>query len=312
MTIAFIEPHLSPCGGIRRIIEISNRLVDRGHQVTVLLPDWVYKGRQFGGWLEQKFDIKPITYGYDCIPFDIVIFNEETQYMEAKRVRGKQRFYYALHWAVLHKDFNVLRECYNGGFRLIANSNWTADAMLLETGVRPPVVNGAVNTKLFHPPVAPVPQTCDILNYGATRAWKGKAIAIEIAKRLEPITIRFMGDDSGVPQNELHKVYASAGCYLSTSWYEGWNWTGIEAMACGTPLVISDDGGSRDYAIHEHNALVFPAYDIDAACDNVRRVLTDPDLRLKLVKNGLETVKRFRWDQEIAKFEAILEEYRNG
>lgn len=312
MNIAFIEPHIAVCGGIRRIIEISNRLADRGHEITWLIPQRVYDSRQFGGWMEQKFEIKPLSYGYDCVPFDVVVFNEETQYVEAKRVRAKSRVYYALHWAVLHKDYNVLRECYNGGFRLIANSNWTADAMLLETGVRPPVVNGAINPAIFHLPVAPVPQSCDILNYGASRPWKGKDIAVGIANRLGDVILRLLGDDSGIPQNELHKVYASSGCYLSTSWYEGWNWPGLEAMACGTPLVISDDGGSRDYAIHEHNALVFPAYDIEAGANNVRRVLTDPDLRTTLIENGLKTVKRFQWEQEIAHFEAILKEYSNG
>ena len=35
LSIGFIEPHLEVYGGIRRILEFSNRFVDRGHDVTI-------------------------------------------------------------------------------------------------------------------------------------------------------------------------------------------------------------------------------------------------------------------------------------
>ena len=39
MKISFIEPHLKIYGGIRRIIELSNRLTERGHDVTIFHSD---------------------------------------------------------------------------------------------------------------------------------------------------------------------------------------------------------------------------------------------------------------------------------
>jgi hypothetical protein len=38
MRVAFVEPHLKLFGGIRRILELSNRLTDRGVEVTVFHP----------------------------------------------------------------------------------------------------------------------------------------------------------------------------------------------------------------------------------------------------------------------------------
>jgi len=35
MKISFIQPHLELYGGIRRIIELANRLTERGHDVTI-------------------------------------------------------------------------------------------------------------------------------------------------------------------------------------------------------------------------------------------------------------------------------------
>jgi hypothetical protein len=39
MKISFIEPHLKVYGGIRRIIELANRLTKRGHDVTIFHSD---------------------------------------------------------------------------------------------------------------------------------------------------------------------------------------------------------------------------------------------------------------------------------
>ncbi len=310
MNIAFIEPHIAVCGGIRRVIEFSNRLTDLGHTVSWFIPDWVYESRQVGGWMEQKFSVFPVSGAGDAhMRYDVVVFNEETQWHIARVFPASVRVYYALHWAVLHKDYNMLRNCYNGGFRIMTNSNWTADAMMLETAVRPEIVYGGINTNLFHP--VNLPKTYDILTYGASRAWKGTDLSravFENLRREDPdVAMTMFGDNSGIPQDHLADAYGSARVYFSPSWYEGWNWPGLEAMACGTPVVISDDGGSRDYVKDGYNALVFPARDIEKATEFVKRVLSDDGLARKLSENGLETASRFTWEPEVKKMEKLFE-----
>jgi len=39
MKISFVERHLKVYGGVRTILEFANRLVKRGHDVTLFLPD---------------------------------------------------------------------------------------------------------------------------------------------------------------------------------------------------------------------------------------------------------------------------------
>ena len=39
LRVGFIEPHLGRFGGIRRVLEFGNRMVDRGHEVTYFVPD---------------------------------------------------------------------------------------------------------------------------------------------------------------------------------------------------------------------------------------------------------------------------------
>jgi len=39
MKMSFVEPHLELYAGIRRIIELANRLTERGHDVTIFHSD---------------------------------------------------------------------------------------------------------------------------------------------------------------------------------------------------------------------------------------------------------------------------------
>ena len=297
MLIAFLEPHLQICGGIRRIIETANGLVERGHRVVVILPDYAYQSGQHGGWLEQKFEITSESLANDWILrhtdpaknhpwFDVLIFNEETQYKVARKIKADVRVYYALHYSVLHKDLNVLRNCYNGGFHILANSNWTADAMELETLSRPPVIHGGLRHDIFHP--VEIGKKFDISTYGATRFWKGGWIADYVAKRLNKTLFKF-GNDCGLPQEKLAEGYCQSKVYLSCSYYEGWNWPALEAMACGVPVVMSEDGGSGDYAKDGFNCLKFSPRDAESAAKAVEHVLKDSALRESLIKNGIDT-----------------------
>ena len=52
-----------------------------------------------------------------------------------------------------------------------------------------------------------------------------------------------------LPRGELPKYYLAADVFVYTSICEGFGLPLLEAMACGTPVVLTDSPGSRDYAI---------------------------------------------------------------
>lgn len=305
MRICFVEPHLAICGGIRRIHEVANGLVKLGHEVTITVPDWIYQTNQLGGWMPQLFQKVPETTGLK-MSFDVVIYNEETNYVVAKKIQAQVRVLYALHWPILHKDFNVLRNAYNGGFRIIANSNWTADAMYLETSSRPPVHHGGLDHELFHP--VDVAKDVDILYYGASRLWKGSYIAEQVAEELK-VSSRKFGDNSGLPQDKMAEAYSKARVFISPSWYEGWNWPALEAMACGVPVILSDDGGSADYVRNGENCLIFRNRSYKEASVLTSMVLKNKKLYDSLVKNGLATAQGYNWDKSVREFESILKRF---
>lgn len=97
-----------------------------------------------------------------------------------------------------------------------------------------------------------------------------------------------------VPPAEVGQRYLDADVALFPSeWNEPFGLVGLEAMACGVPLVATGTGGSADYLRHGENALLVPPGDPGAIAAAVRRLAGDAPLRRRLVEQGLETARRY-------------------
>jgi glycosyltransferase involved in cell wall biosynthesis len=71
----------------------------------------------------------------------------------------------------------------------------------------------------------------------------------------------------------LAKLYSLADVFLYTSYAESFGLPPLEAMACGTPVVMSDNKGSRDYAISNFNTLISQPGDVNSLANNLLKVL---------------------------------------
>nr|WP_281034112.1 glycosyltransferase [Metallosphaera yellowstonensis] len=80
----------------------------------------------------------------------------------------------------------------------------------------------------------------------------------------------------------MSRLYSSADAFIFTSYAESFGLPPLEAMACGTPVVMSDNKGSRDYAVNGYNALVSQPGDVKSLSDNLIKVLQDDKLRQQL------------------------------
>jgi glycosyltransferase involved in cell wall biosynthesis len=68
---------------------------------------------------------------------------------------------------------------------------------------------------------------------------------------------------------------------------------GIEAMACGKPVIASAIGGIPDLVLDGETGILVPAGDVDALREALRRVLTDPALRARLGAAGRQRARLF-------------------
>lgn len=88
-----------------------------------------------------------------------------------------------------------------------------------------------------------------------------------------------------VEKAELAELYRRAGALILPSRYEGFGVPVLEAMASGTPVVLSDDEALREVA---GDAGVY-----GEPADAVRRALAD---RSRYAQAGLERASRFSWE----------------
>ncbi|MCB0073000.1 MAG: glycosyltransferase family 4 protein [Caldilineaceae bacterium] len=104
----------------------------------------------------------------------------------------------------------------------------------------------------------------------------------------------------------LSALYRSSDLFVSSSWGEGLGYPPLEAMACGTPVVLTDSSGVRDFAADGVNCLMVPPKDVPALAAAMQRVLTDPDLAARLAAGGRATAARYEWSGVIDRLEAAL------
>ncbi|MCX7818728.1 MAG: glycosyltransferase family 4 protein [Kiritimatiellae bacterium] len=106
---------------------------------------------------------------------------------------------------------------------------------------------------------------------------------------------------------ELATAYRAAGVFALPSLYEGFGLTVLEAMACGTPVVVSDRASLPEVA--GDAAVYAPPDDPDALGAALLRVLTDRTLADDLRRRGLQRAAQFSWERTARE---TLEVYRDA
>lgn len=302
MKVGWIEPHLKCCGGIRRVLEISNRLQEMDHNQVIFLPKEQMSKSGAAIWLPVLAELRPLEH-IENIDLDVIIFNLESQWPLILKSPAKVKVNYILHYAPLYKDANEARDSYNIDCKKIANSNWTADMIFAELGERPIVVHGGINPEHFHPVKCEI--AYDVLCYGSNKVWKGTKTIEKAVKLLYCSMAQYEG--KGIPQASMAEIYSKAKVFVSGSYYEGWNHPALEAMACGVPVVMTDDGGSSDYAVNNQNALIVSPRDHVQMALAIADILAEKTDITSLIKNGLKTAKKFTWEKTVDKLLGLFE-----
>ena len=110
-----------------------------------------------------------------------------------------------------------------------------------------------------------------------------------------------------VPLEDLPAVYSLADCFAFPSLVEGFGIPPLEAMACGAPVVTSEDPALVETT--GDAALRVPATDIEALRKALTSVLTDRPVRRRLREAGLKRAAEFTWRRNA---EMTLDVYREA
>lgn len=209
----------------------------------------------------------------------------------------------------------------------IANSTWLAGELQRRFGATVPVVNHGIDTECFHP--LPKRSAQDgiirVVTYSRPEKWKGfqdalPALGEMMARHPGKIEWHVYGfahpvgaENSLAPytfhgslgHQELSRLYAESDIVLCPSWYESFPLPPIEAMACGT-AVVTTPYGTEDYAFNGQNAMVVRPRVIADFVTALDTLVSNPDFRELLARNGRATAETFTWDRAIGAREELL------
>jgi glycosyltransferase involved in cell wall biosynthesis len=321
MDIGFANINLGVRGSTRRLVELANHLIKRGHKVTVYLPDG-----QRCDWLKLDAPIKDINkmtekndyliyYGHkELFPlmqkakvkyriyYILGIGDEQVldKLVESKGVEsidrdGSPTVYHALH----NKDtWKVFANCYALSDWIQANLNchsWT--------------VQGGVDHSIFKRTGKPV--AYKIVGSGSKRAAEGTVELLKVLKLLKKDNKKITSElyaGRGYSQEALAGILSSADIYLDTQKWGGWNNAAAEAMSVGVPTICTDIMGNRDFCCHGYNCLIVQVDDINGMFNAVLQLLRDNTLRSGIAKAAEKTMLPYTWENAAIQMEKALEE----
>lgn len=130
----------------------------------------------------------------------------------------------------------------------------------------------------------------------------------DIFKTLRELELHDMVSFLGyIEIQDAPKLIAGSIAFVFPSLYEGFGLPPLEAMACGTPVIISD-AASLPEVVGEAGLLVNPL-DINSIKEAMLKIIAEPDLRIKLSEAGIQQAKMFSWEETTKKIEQVIDLY---
>lgn len=106
--------------------------------------------------------------------------------------------------------------------------------------------------------------------------------------------IQFLGK---ISEEEKIALYQKAWVFVNPSSMEGWGITGIEANACGTPVVAADVPGLRDSVRDGYSGYLVSGEDHTGFADAIVKLIKNPRLRNTMNAQAKEWAARFSWNK---------------
>ena len=101
-----------------------------------------------------------------------------------------------------------------------------------------------------------------------------------------------------VPESDLPALYSAAQIFVYPSLYDGFGFPPLEAMACGTPTIVSNVASLPE--VVADCGLMFDPLDAVELAGKMHTLLLEEDIRSNLRVKGLERAKEFTWERAAA------------
>jgi glycosyltransferase involved in cell wall biosynthesis len=135
--------------------------------------------------------------------------------------------------------------------------------------------------------------------------WKNAEIMDTIAR--EAKNIIYLGYLSNL---ELAYLYNLASVFIYASLYEGFGIPPLEAMACGTPVIVSRSSSLPE--VCGDAAYYVDPLQVDSISEGMYKLFDDAGLRGELMRRGLIRSKLFSWDESAQNHLSLFSEVLHG
>jgi glycosyltransferase involved in cell wall biosynthesis len=127
---------------------------------------------------------------------------------------------------------------------------------------------------------------------GGGKGWQVEEVLDEVARLGLTNRIHFPGY---IADEDLPALYSAAILFIYPSLYEGFGLPALEAMACGTPVIASNQS-SLPEVVGNAGLLVDPR-DVEAIAAAMGQLLEDDNRRREISALGLQQAARFTWPE---------------
>lgn len=312
MRVGWICPTVNTFGSVREMVEVSNVLARRGHQVYIFHPEgnkptWLpcaaycakldqaaganldvmigiidWKPELFGLLARSRATLKAVC---------LMGFDPTEEF--AAILRGEQ--------APRDRADRMIRQAIESEYVILGDGGWQAEWVRTHVGIEPGPAFGGINLKMFsakgRKERSGAPRR--VLYSGDPRERKGTDTVQEALGLMEMASATFEPATyygTHIDQGDLVAFLQGGDVFLDGHRRAGWCNPVIEAMACGNAVVCTDIGAVRDFAKDGETALVVPVGDAFAMAQAALRLLADDELRRRLVRNALIWVRMYDYE----------------
>lgn len=107
---------------------------------------------------------------------------------------------------------------------------------------------------------------------------------------------------------EKHEALIDCDIFVMPSRYESFTTSGLEAMACGKPLVLTENNHIHDWV--DQNLGLVSKFDVESLANSLDELLNNKELQHSFGNRGIELIQRkYNWNIIVEQIKELYEQY---
>lgn len=122
---------------------------------------------------------------------------------------------------------------------------------------------------------------------------------VELKKQKEKRNLKNVEFLGFIPDDELNQFYNSLDLFIVPAIYDGFSMPGLEAMACGCPIIVSNTSALPEVA--GNAGITVNPFDSNDIASKILNIKNSPKLVSDMKRKSLQHSKKFTWEKCAAK-----------